>query len=189
VRTRLRPKHSDETLARIYATPHDHTRWADHHLRVAVTSSIARWVTAQYGCSTVADLSCGDGAITGSLGLPKLSEHLGDLAPGYQYTGPIEKTIHLVPNVDLFICSETIEHLDDPDTVLYEIGQVAETLVVSTPIGETAEVGNLEHYWGWDTVDVTDMLENAGWETVVSSVLELPGWTYDYQIHACRRRP
>lgn len=189
MRTRLRPKHSDEALARIYATPHDHTRWADHHLRVDVTASLTRWVATQFGCRTVADLSAGDGAIVNSLQLPASVVHLGDFAPGYQYTGPIEETIHQIPSVDLFICSETIEHLDDPDEVLYQIGQKAGALVVSTPIGEVEEVGNPEHYWGWDVDDVVRILDDTGWEVVVTNVLELPGWTYDYQIHACRRRP
>lgn len=188
-RVRLRPKHSDEALKQIYATPHDHTKWEDHHLRVDVTTSVAAWVGKRYGCRSVADLSCGDAAIVNNLYLPQpWTKHLGDFAPGYQYTGPIEKTIHQIPNVDMFICSETIEHLDDPDAVLWEIGQVADTLIVSTPIDETVADGNIEHYWGWSTVNVVDMLNNAGWDVVVTNVLELPGWTYDYQIHACRRQ-
>lgn len=186
-RIRLRPRHPDEDLKRIYAKPHDHTKWSDHLLRVDVTASIAQWMGGQYPHLSVADLSCGDAAIVHSLNFDE--SHLGDFAPGWQYTGPIEKTIHQIPNVAMFVCSETIEHLDDPDEVLYQIGQKADSLIVSTPIGETADVGNVEHYWGWDTVDVVDMLENAGWDVVVSNVLELPGWTYDYQIHACRRRP
>lgn len=197
-RIRLRPRYSDEELKRIYATPHDHTKWADHHLRVEMTISLASWTARQFSCTSIADLSCGDGTIvkclaptlpSSSVRAPFSSVHLGDFAPGYQYTGPIEKTIHQVPNVDMFICSETVEHLDDPDTVLWEIGQVAETLIVSTPIGETTDVRNPEHYWGWDVDDVTAMLENAGWDRVNLTTIHLPGWTYDYQIHACRRRP
>lgn len=191
-RTRLRPKHSDEVLRQIYATPHDHTQWADHLLRVEVTTKIAQWVARQKGLSSfsMADLSCGDAAIANAVG--SQIRHLGDFAPGYQYTGPIEKTIYQIPDVDMFICSETIEHLNDPDEVLYQIGQKAQTLIVSTPVGETNDNPrdeNVEHYWGWDIVDVVDMLENAGWEVIVSNVLELPGWTYDYQIHGCRRQP
>lgn len=189
-RIRLRPKHSDEDLKRIYAKPHDHTRWADHLLRVDVTASIAQWMGGQFPHLSVADLSCGDAAIVHSLNFDE--SHLGDFAPGWQYTGPIEKTIHQIPDVAMFVCSETIEHLDDPDEVLYQIGQKAKTLIVSTPIGETnynPKDQNLEHYWGWDVDDVGVMLESVGWDIVVTNILELPGWTYDYQIHACRRRP
>jgi len=190
-RVRLRPKHSDEDLKRIYAKPHDHMQFADHHLRVDVTTDIARWMMMRYNCRSIADLSAGNAAIVNNLvpTLPNVTTYLGDFAPGYDYVGPIEENIHAVPNVDMFICSETLEHLDDPDTILYEISQVAEVLIVSTPIGEEAGSGNIEHYWGWDTTDVVNMLDNAGWDVLISNVLELPGWTYDYQIHACRRRP
>lgn len=190
-RIRLRPKHSDEDLEQIYAKPHDHTQWEDHRLRVDMTIDLARWMMVRYNCTSIADLSAGNATIVNCLvpTLPNVTKYLGDFAPGYEYTGPIEKTIHQIPNVDMFICSETIEHLDDPDEVLYQIGQKADTLIVSTPINETIDEGNIEHYWSWSTVNVVDMLENTGWDVVVTNVLELPGWTYDYQIHACRRRP
>lgn len=184
MRVRLRPKHSDAELARLYATPHDHTRWADHLLRVDVTASVAKWLTAQYDCQTAADLSCGDGWIVGTLELPQA--YRGDLAPGWDITGPIEDTINDIPEVDLFVCSETIEHLDDPDATLRGIAGKASTLVVSTPIDESG-TGNPEHYWGWGVADVQEMLRATGWDIVVTTAVTLPGWTYDYQIHGCRR--
>lgn len=190
-RVRLRPRHPEDELARLYAAPHDHTRWADHLLRVEVTTRVAQWMVDQHGCASAADLSCGDGAVLRDLtGVPR--KIYGDLAPGYPLTGPIEETLGKISNVDLFICSETLEHLDDPDAVLERIGDVARILVLSTPIGETRDSPrdeNPEHYWGWDTVDVWGMLESAGWEVLVTNEIRLPGWTYDYQIHACRRRP
>lgn len=188
-RVRLRPKHSDEALRQIYATPHDHTKWADHLLRVDTTTVLAQWMADQYGYMSAADLSCGDGAILRSLkGVPK--KIYGDLAPGYDVTGPIEETVTQISPVQLFVCSETIEHLDDPDMVLRNIGQVAQALIVSTPISEVEGVDNDEHYWGWDVDDVGAMLENAGWDILVTNVIDFLGSsTYDYQIHACRRRP
>jgi len=183
-RTRLRPRYSDADLARIYATPHDHTRWADHVIRVNVTTSLARWFADQTGCRSAADLSCGDGAILNALDLP--TKVFGDYAPGYELTGPIERTIEQLSHVDLFICSETIEHLDDPDAVLRRINVKARFLVLSTPIGE-ADVGNPEHYWGWDVDDVREMLGSTGWEPYSTIELKLPHFTYDFQIHACWR--
>lgn len=188
MRTRLRPAYTPKELAALYAVPHNHMRWRDHILRVDTTIQVARWVLPA-AATSVADLSCGDAAITKALGLPLT--FLGDYAPGYRYTGPIESTIDQLaadtgtPGVDLFVCSETIEHLDDPDTVLGQIRDVTNRLVLSTPIGE-ADDGNPEHYWGWDTEAVEGMLRKAGFvpETLVSvRMFEYP---YDYQVWGCR---
>lgn len=186
MRTRLRPKYTDEELAHIYQRPHDHTRWSDHMLRVDITTNIAKWVAEQCECTSVADLSCGDGWIVDLLDLPET--YKGDFAPGYEYTGPIEKTIDEIPDVDLFICSETIEHLDDPDAVLGKIANRAKRLVLSTPIGE-ADDSNPEHYWGWNVDDVKAMLHDAGWLVATTVVIDFLGnSTYDYQVHACTRK-
>lgn len=183
MRTRLRPAYSPEQLAHVYTTPHDHTRWPDHLLRVDVTIQVARWLAALNGCRSVADLSCGNAAIARSLGMDTVI--LGDFAAGYEHRGPIEDTIGQIPAVDLFVCSETVEHLDDPDAVLRKIRAKARHLVLSTPIDE-ADDGNPEHYWGWGTADVGDMLQAAGWQAVSLTEVKLrPTWTYDYQIWAC----
>jgi hypothetical protein len=172
-----------EQLAQVYRAPHDHTRWADHLLRVDVTIQVARWLAALNGCRSVADLSCGDAAIARALDMDTVI--LGDFAPGYEHQGPIEDTLDRIGPVDLFVCSETVEHLDDPDAVLKQIHTKARCLVLSTPVGETGD-GNPEHYWGWDTDDVAAMLVGAGWRTVSLTEIKLrPNWVYDYQIWAC----
>jgi 2-polyprenyl-3-methyl-5-hydroxy-6-metoxy-1,4-benzoquinol methylase len=131
--------------------------------------------------NTAADLSAGDASIINALDLRE--RHIGDYAPSYQYNGPIETTIHQIPDVDLFICSETLEHLDNPDSVLLDIRNKTKWLFVSTPMGETSDE-NPEHYWGWDDKGVREMLESAGFETVVLSTLEFrsPEYKYKYQM-------
>lgn len=168
MRQRLRPAYTPEELAEIYARPHDHTRWQDHLIRVAVTSAIAQYFVDEW--ETVADLSCGDAEIARSLGTA--SPVLGDLAPGYKYCGPIEQTIDEIPPVDVFICSETMEHLDDPDAVLVKIRQKAKQLVLSTPVDAWNEP-NPEHYWAWSREDVEGMLKSAGWRPVLYNALDL----------------
>ena len=164
MRVRLRPAYSDEELRAIYPLPHDHTRWPDHLVRVEETIELARQLCPL--ADSVADLSCGDAAIARAVATSKTALILGDLAPGYQLQGPIEETIHGIGQVDLFICSETVEHLDDPDNVLANIRRHAAKLVLSTPLAETAPI-NPEHYWGWDEEGVRDMLKGAGWEPVL----------------------
>lgn len=186
MRQRLRPTPDRAALDELYATPHQHTRWDDHRIRVDVTSALAHHVTPDGG--VVADLSCGDAAIAQRLAASRGARLiLGDYAPGYEHTGPIEHTIRDIPDVDVFICSETIEHLDDPDAVLRQIRQKTRNLLLSTPDGETCD-RNPEHVWGWDAEAVEGMLRAAGFTPVVHTTVDLRpgGGEYAFQIWACR---
>jgi len=170
-------------LAALYAVPHQHTRWADHRLRVAVTAAVGRHM-APHGAS-VADLSCGDGTIAREMATGG-DLYLGDFAPGYDICGPIEETVFDIPYVDVFICSETIEHLDDPDGVLAAIRTKARMLILSTPDGEW-DSNNPEHVWGWDAEAVEMILRAEGWVPAVHTTLDLrpAGFVYSYQIWGC----
>jgi hypothetical protein len=178
---RLRPKYTDEELAQVYQTPHSHTRWKDHRIRVNTTIATAKWFE---DANSVADLSCGDAAIVNALDIE--TKFLGDYAPGYEYTGPLEETIEKIPDVDLYICSETIEHLDDPLAGLRQIRAKTKYLVLSTPNGEDND-DNPEHYWGWDDDGVRSMLLTAGFNPVVYQELNFtqPQYCYNYQIWGC----
>lgn len=183
--TRLRPAYSAAELAELYAVPHSHGRWPDHRLRVAQTIELARDMGVP---ATVADLSCGDAAIGRALAPQRLI--LGDIAPGYEIRGPLEQTIHEIPHVGMLICSEIIEHLDDPAGVLAAAREKADMLVLSTPLGETTD-RNPEHYWGWDDAGVRSLLLGSGWAPVdYREVHYVPGAGEDwlpasYQLWGC----
>lgn len=179
MRARLRPAWSEAELKEMYRVPHDHARWPDHVERVEQTIRLAKDLTP--GPPVVADLSCGDAAIARALDA-KITI-LGDLAPGYEITGPIERTIMFVPYADLFICSETAEHLDDPDTVLRKIRDSSMALVLSTPLSEFESV-NPEHYWAWDHDGMREMLEEAGWTPEIQRDVIHP--LARYQLWGCR---
>jgi hypothetical protein len=179
VRVRLRPAYSPEELAELYAVPHDHTRWQDHLLRVDMTVQVTRFM---YKGGRVADLSCGSAAIPLAVTPDPI---LGDIAPGYQYHGPIEQTIDSLQNVQLFICCETLEHLDDPDMVLRKIRAKTDTLVLSTPLGEFTD-HNPEHYWGWDGMSLQWMVQDAGFTPVVQTALRFPEINVMFAIWGCR---
>lgn len=175
-RQRLRPAYSDAELQRLYRRPHDHRRWPDHRLRVTATVDVARWMLhprideVPAAAGRAADLSCGNGAILNAV--PAAVRYFGDFAPGWEYTGPIEQTISELPrDVDLFICSETIEHLHDPDGVLKQIRGRARTLVLSTPV-DAFDDPNPEHYWAWSRDDVEQMLTAAGFTTQVYTAVD-----------------
>lgn len=182
-RKRLRPAYPPERLAAIYGKPRDHTTWRDHRLRVAVTGQIAAWAAQEHRARSAADLSCGDGAILQAV--PVRERYFGDLAPGYGYdiTGPIEETISRIPQVDLFICTETAEHLDDPDDVLARIRGTAHRMVLSTPIDAWNDT-NPEHYWAWSRGGVEQMLDDAAWGVEAYAELDLRplGLWYAYGI-------
>ena len=147
----------------MYERQYDHTRWPDHVLRVEATVDFIRAVTTPNGRRRVADLSCGDAAVARAL--PDVQElYLGDLVhnDAYQFHGRIEDTIHQLPVVDLFILSETLEHLDNPWRVLELIREHAHCIVLTTPLDERDD-GNPEHYWGWDEEGVRQLLKDADW--------------------------
>lgn len=186
MRRRLRATPTPAELAELYRTPHEHTRWADHIIRVDVTSAVAVHLVGPG--ARVADLSCGDATIARRLAAAKHAELvLGDYAPGYPHTGPIETTIDTIDPVDLFLCCETLEHLDDPDLVLKAIRAKTEQLVISTPDGERDD-SNPEHVWSWGADDVERMLTGAGFAPTIYLSLDLrpAGYLYCYQIWVCR---
>jgi hypothetical protein len=182
-RLRLRPAHDATALARIYATPHDHTKWLDHKVRVAVTAQFAHALAG--GARSAADLSCGDGTILSSLKVD--TRYFGDFAPGYPITGAIDDTIDQIPVVDLFINCETLEHLDDPDKTLSLIRGKAKTLVLSTPVDAFRDI-NPEHYWAWSRDGIEDMLSTAGFQVLAYLAVDCRpgGGEYQFGVWYCR---
>lgn len=205
MRRRLRPAYSAAELAALYARPHDHTQFPDHLLRVDATIAMGTWMLRDHLNVSVADLSTGNGQIPTGIAYAReidmRTTHLilGDYAPQdaksftsyprHQFTGPIEETIERlqvaeIGGIDLFVCSETIEHLDDPEAVLKQIRYRARKLLLSTPIGETDD-GNPEHYWGWDAPEVGKMLRGCGWNPSTMIELKFIHYPYDFQIWGC----
>ncbi len=177
-----------DELAKFYGARYDHTRWVDHVFRVGVSAGLAEPVVPVGG--VVADLSCGDAAIANLLAKRRQARLiLGDLSPGHGLTGPIEETVRtLAPDsVDLFIFSETIEHLDDPDAVLAAIRPVTKRLLLSTPDGE-CDTRNPEHVWGWDAQAMNGMLRTAGFTPEIQTTLDMrpSGGEYSFQIWLCK---
>jgi 2-polyprenyl-3-methyl-5-hydroxy-6-metoxy-1,4-benzoquinol methylase len=194
VRVRLRDEPS------VYDTPYDHTKWNEHKKRVEWTvEQTLKFIRNTWGDLEIsmADLSCGDAAVMCNVvaqhaGMGAIHTTIGDVVHNrdvaLDVVGPIEETLDLhaggpQPLWDLFICTETIEHLADPDVVLRKIRERAKTLVLTTPVDE-ANDENWEHVWAWGTEDVHQMLNDAGWTAARFSVL--PCDNYTYQLWCCR---
>lgn len=158
-RTRLRDLPDMDST---YVEPHDHRRFGHgHHLRVEQTKAVVRWLAEWKDVATVADLSCGNGEIARAAD-NNVTRYLGDYAPGYYFHGPIEETIEQIQAVDLFICCETLEHLDDPAFVLQRIHAKSDFLVLSTPVNNFGDP-NAEHLWEWNRGGVEDLLRETDW--------------------------
>lgn len=215
IRTRLRDQHADEAAfyADRYPAGYQHTRWSDHVERIAATAAFAAPWLDYYNITSLADPSAGDGALARALiaTAPRIrSAYVGDLNPGPElFQGWDELPCKLVrinadptpllPGldaldrfrgevpVDLLVCSETLEHLDDPDAFLLRAKRSARSILVTTPENETA-TDNLEHYWGWDSEAVSAMLHEAGWRTVDHKIFQpLTADTYRFQMWMAHR--
>lgn len=183
-RKRLRESYSDTDLKQIYACPNTLRSDFEYNVRIETTVALGNSLMSNQGAYTVADLSCGSGAIITGLA-NKVSTYLGDYAPGYDYQGPIEQTVTQLPLVGLFVCSETLEHLEDPELVLGQIRKTSKRLLLSTPISEQPDSAHPEHYWGWDQETVAAMLVSAGWAPVMHMDLFLPYSPFNFQIYGC----
>jgi hypothetical protein len=183
MRRQLRPFYTPDQLAVLYATPYDHTRWPDHVERVAETIRRLDRFAGLVGAHTVADLSAGDGAILNGSRHPWRRRILGDIT---EPAGPIEQSLPLLEPIDMFVCSETLEHVRDPDALLAGIRAKSRHLLLTTPHDEPDD-SNPEHYWAWGADDVALMLEAAGWHDREVELFT-PASTdhYTFQIWMCR---
>jgi hypothetical protein len=182
MRTRLRPKYSDEELAKIYDHVYDHTRWVEHQTRITWTiRRLQHFIDLRPEITRVVDLSCGDGAILNGLNVP--SKVFGDIvmAPHLTIGAVLAEISVKYTQGDLLVCSETLEHLDDPDEFLRNAQENFKFIAITTPLGETND-HNWEHYWGWDLIGVNDMLQATQWYPLVEETLPLEHYTYQFWI-------
>lgn len=160
-----------------YAVQYNHTRWADHRERVAYTAALAQRVVELNNYRRVADLSAGDRAIVNALAGVEVTA--SDWTDGVD----IMKSVVELEPVDLFICTETVEHLEAPWTLLEHIAPRTKCLLLSTPMDESADAGNWEHYWSFTVEDVFTLLRQAGFIRMTVDVMRPnAGGPYVHQI-------
>ena len=178
---------------RTYTSGYQHTVWPDHVERVrASVDFVSTWVTeGGLIIDSIADLSCGDGTIPRELYVATEASRLvlGDINPqsGITVVGALPSTLEeLTPPVSLYICSETIEHMADPDFLLERLRAKSDYLFLSTPVAEPSHYGNAEHYWSWDVDDMGQMLTDADWSPVDHMVfVPASDRTYSFQFWMC----
>lgn len=202
-----RPEGEAAYYSRTYPQGYRHDVWPDHVERVEASVEMIRRYAGNI--RTAADLSCGDAAIlrgcADMLGAVTLGDVNGvpddvaDPTPWRRasramgvYTlppGELPESLDRLgqDTVDLFVLSETLEHMDDPDLLLGLLTRRARYLFLSTPVAETPETGNPEHYWSWDPADLHEMFLHTGWTPLQLEILKpvstasMPN-AYTYQL-------
>jgi hypothetical protein len=178
-----------------YPHGYQHDTWPDHRIRVRATVGLATVALAGHvPLAVVADLSCGDAAIPAVLAaqvgasLLVLGDALGvrrtsPLVPSVTVPGSLPGSLAMLGQASVYVCSETLEHLADPDGLLIQLRPHARFLVASTPVGAHDD-DNPEHYWAWDIPDVTGMLAKAGWAPLLVATVD-PRAVYTFGIWVC----
>lgn len=181
--TRLRPTPTGDELAAMYPAPHDHRAYgAGHDLRVRASIAVGQWLADDCDAALVADLTAGVGTIASGIAHPRGADViLGDLATTGQR---IEDSAQALEPVDVYICTETLEHLDDPAAALDLIRAKARRLLVSFPHRDDVD-DNPEHLWQWTVTEAEALLHETGWRPLTSLVLQVPDGPYRYSIWGC----
>lgn len=180
---RLRRTHDEKTLRELYGKPYDSSEWDEHRRRVDWTiDRLNLFLGTHPEIVTAVDLSCGDGRILRDIVGPT-NRYFGDIAnaPHIDRHGPIEETIENIRG-DLLICSETLEHLDDPSYVLDRVATRFTWICITTPLGEVDPEKNHEHYWGWDLWGISSLLSENGWTPRWVDTLNESYYTYQLWI-------
>lgn len=181
MRKKLRDFYTERELAIIYNHDYRHSLWKAHVERVEKTVLILDEFAQDTDSHVVADLSEGDGVILRDSRHPWSAKITGDL----RSLGPIEQSIEKLHYVDMFLLSETLEHVEDPDLLLHRIRAKSSHLLLTTPCGEVTDE-NPEHYWGWDQAGLDVMLDAAGWNVRQSILFTPPSDNfYTFQIWKC----
>jgi len=165
-RQRVRPPMSDDELAELYHGKN----WGVfvQEERDEATVELGKTLDRSE-VHSIADLSCGGASITS-----RIAEYygvepiLGDFGDAYDYPirGLLSETVPTIPVVDLYICTETIEHLNDPDADLRLIRDHCRYLLLTTPVWEEAYLVSIGHLWVWRSDDVEELLRASGFEPV-----------------------
>lgn len=168
MRRRLHPEHAVDYSKLV----RDNYAFTDHYQRTLVTGAL---IAAQEP-ATVADPAVGDGTVLDiafkirpfeMAYVSDLSEpNIRKLAVSYPHqkaVGDLLSALNTIPEVDVIVLTEILEHLEDPDQVLSLARQKAKKLVASSPIEEPVGIVNSEHLWSFGKDGYHDMLVDTGW--------------------------
>lgn len=205
----IRPFYTEEELETFYKKGVYRPDGFVHNTRVWHTIGILEAMMENIvpRIRTVADLSCGDGTILGNyfVGKPyttinrvfvsdynaenaieaerRIKNVTNELVDVTSFKGKIEHILTIIPETDLLLCTETLEHLEDPKAMLRLAAGKFKYIVLSTPLDEKGDA-NPGHYWSWNHEDIKNILEETGWTPMIYSSLFVvdPRTGLDFQL-------
>lgn len=128
---------------------------------------------------SIADLAAGDGRIPKALGsFSSVEPILGDYGDwGYPYQGTYQETVPRIEPVELFVSTNTLEHLEDPEADLSLIRTKCDKMLLSCPIDEWDAGG--QHLWAWSREGVEEIFTHAGFtQEAYCELDENPVWEH-----------
>jgi 2-polyprenyl-3-methyl-5-hydroxy-6-metoxy-1,4-benzoquinol methylase len=170
-------------------TFHEHRERAPHleqgvhqgRLRLAadfVREAVDRVETRMQYPADVVDLGCGDGGLLSLLSRLPFTNVLGfDFQPSNK-EGWLERNVnaqamnfvddfHKVPDADVYVMTEVLEHLTDPHAMVRNIRRHPQTqLVASSPWTEHSTSHDACHAWAWDEEGYKQLMWQAGFKVV-----------------------
>lgn len=182
---KLRRFYGLEELRQVYGHPYQPHLHAEHTQRLEYTAMVADALINNHGIQTAADLSAGDRTLVHRLGGEARFDRVVTHDLSDDGRDIFVALLELEP-VDLFLLTETVEHLEAPWDLLEQVWWKTRWLLLTCPLTEPPGTGNWEHYWSFDLVDLRAMLEQAGYVDLEVDTLSGSNWTYTYQIWTAR---
>lgn len=181
--------------------------WVDHQLRVLSTAAMIAW----FKPGSIADPACGDASVVlAARRLNPISRILLNDISTPQYRDLLERFqqqtssfvqerpnivlgndsaevfLEHMPEVDLVVLTEILEHVEDPGQLVSLAAAKARFLVASSPIDESESVSNHEHVWSFSQESYEKLLRDGGWQPSAFEMID-PGSVYRFQVWGCER--
>lgn len=165
-----------------------HLEQGAHRQRMDVVAALASDACDTFGFASIVDLGAGDGGMLSLLavcGVPQWGYDLMQTNVDFarvsrgmdvRYLDFVDEPIDWA---DLVICTEVLEHLEDPHTLVKRIGENAQGIIASSPGAETAESHDACHAWVWDMEGYAEMITGAGFNVVEHIAVQ---GDYDFQV-------
>lgn len=147
-----------------------------HQSRLQSAADAAMRLAGMLDTETICDLGSCDGGLLDLLLEPYRSKSFGYDVIDYSILyakevrdvdvrwGNVVKD-KLLPLAEVVVCTEMLEHLEDPHRFLWELKQRGVVYgVFSSPHSETPEYHEWNHAWAWDREGYGSMFEQCGWE-------------------------
>lgn len=128
----------------------------------------------------VVDLGCGDGGLLQLLQSSRCGA--GVIARGYDFQpsnaagwgerGVRAESLNFIDNwsevlhADVYVCTEVLEHLEDPHHLLRRVRARNAALVCSSPHDEHEGSIDASHNWAWDFPGYRALVDDADFDTV-----------------------